>query len=347
MLNGSRPLVGLIANPASGKDIRRLVAHGSAIDNQTKVSIIRRVLVGGQALGGIRVLWMPDEQHLCERAVEGLPAETRARSDATPIEMPVTGEAEDSAVAARLMSEKGAACLVVLGGDGTARVVARGAGDVPLLPISTGTNNVLPRHTEGTIAGISAGAVALGLVPRREAIYRHKRLRVQVAGRSAMDALVDVAVLEGRFLGSRAVWDMSRLRQVIVSRSSPASIGISAIAGAVRPLSVSEPLGVALWLASPDDEARCRFRALAAVGPGLVARLGVERVRELRSGESVAIEADRPLVLALDGEREISLAPGQTATVTLGLDGPWIVEPDRVMEGLASGGLLCSPCDGA
>jgi hypothetical protein len=35
--------VGIIANPASGRDIRRLVAHGSVFDNQEKIHIIRRV----------------------------------------------------------------------------------------------------------------------------------------------------------------------------------------------------------------------------------------------------------------------------------------------------------------
>ena len=38
--------VGIIANPASGKDIRRLVAHGSVFDNDEKANIVRRVLLG-------------------------------------------------------------------------------------------------------------------------------------------------------------------------------------------------------------------------------------------------------------------------------------------------------------
>ena len=44
-------LVGIIANPASGKDIRRLVAHATTIDNQGKVSIVRCALVGLGAAG--------------------------------------------------------------------------------------------------------------------------------------------------------------------------------------------------------------------------------------------------------------------------------------------------------
>jgi predicted polyphosphate/ATP-dependent NAD kinase len=43
--------VGIIANRASGKDIRRLVAFGSVCDNEEKVSIVRRILLGLEAAG--------------------------------------------------------------------------------------------------------------------------------------------------------------------------------------------------------------------------------------------------------------------------------------------------------
>jgi len=42
--------VGIIANPASGKDIRRLVALGTVFDNQEKLNIDRRILLGLDAL---------------------------------------------------------------------------------------------------------------------------------------------------------------------------------------------------------------------------------------------------------------------------------------------------------
>jgi predicted polyphosphate/ATP-dependent NAD kinase len=38
-------LVGIIANPASGKDIRRLVSHATVVNNNEKVSIVRRLLL--------------------------------------------------------------------------------------------------------------------------------------------------------------------------------------------------------------------------------------------------------------------------------------------------------------
>ncbi|GIT59723.1 MAG: hypothetical protein Ct9H300mP19_16710 [Dehalococcoidia bacterium] len=66
------------------------------------------------------------------------------------------------------MVEQGVDCIVTLGGDGTNRVVAKGCLEVPLVPISTGTNNVFPPNTEGTLAGIAAGSVATQRLTRDE-----------------------------------------------------------------------------------------------------------------------------------------------------------------------------------
>ena len=39
--------IGIIANPASGKDIRRLVAYASITDNIKKANLLRRIILGG------------------------------------------------------------------------------------------------------------------------------------------------------------------------------------------------------------------------------------------------------------------------------------------------------------
>ena len=62
-------LVGIIANPASGKDIRRLVAYGSVFDNQEKVRILRRVLIGLAAVGVERICYMQDYFGIVDRAL--------------------------------------------------------------------------------------------------------------------------------------------------------------------------------------------------------------------------------------------------------------------------------------
>ena len=44
-------MVGIIANPASGKDIRRLIASGTVVTNQEKINIVVRMLKAMDALG--------------------------------------------------------------------------------------------------------------------------------------------------------------------------------------------------------------------------------------------------------------------------------------------------------
>ena len=52
-------MVGVIANPASGRDIRRLVAGASVFGNADKAGMVLRLLAGLGAAGVERVLMMP------------------------------------------------------------------------------------------------------------------------------------------------------------------------------------------------------------------------------------------------------------------------------------------------
>lgn len=169
--------VGIIANPASGKDIRRLVAYGTVFDNQEKVNIVRRVLLALSGTGVERVLYMPDYYGIVAKAVAGMRRSDSLNLEIAPLEIELTATQLDSSNAAAALAEAGAGCIVTLGGDGTNRMVAKSCGDVPLLPISTGTNNVFPFFLEGTIAGLAAGAVAQGYAGA-DAVYRSKRLTV-------------------------------------------------------------------------------------------------------------------------------------------------------------------------
>jgi Uncharacterized conserved protein len=84
--------VGIIANPASGKDIRRLVAHGSVFDNEEKVSIVRRVLLGLEAVGVQRVWIMPDRFGIGLKALDNLPLTI----EATLLDMPAWFTPDDT-----------------------------------------------------------------------------------------------------------------------------------------------------------------------------------------------------------------------------------------------------------
>ena len=126
-------IVGIIANPAAGKDIRRLVAHGRFVPNHEKVNTLRRVLAGLAGAPVERVVMMPDTGMLCHSASSG----SQHGLDAAMLDMVVDGREDDSTRAARAMADMGVSCIVTLGGDGTNRAVAKGSGGVPLVPIST------------------------------------------------------------------------------------------------------------------------------------------------------------------------------------------------------------------
>jgi predicted polyphosphate/ATP-dependent NAD kinase len=318
--------VGIIANPASGKDIRRLVSRATTVNNHEKVSIVQRLLAALDANGVSRVEIMPDPFGIGRRALDGLRDRPNLSEACSLIDMVVKGGAEDSACAARYLSQSGAGCIVVLGGDGTCRVVSKACGQTPLLAISTGTNNVVPSFVEGTVAGAAAAYVARLLEDQRyEVCRRHKRLAVIVNGEAVDQALVEVALVTGGFVGARAIWDASRLRQVFVARAQPATIGLSSTVGMVRPVDPHEPRG-AVAAFSCDGT-----RVMAPLAPGAFTTVGIRDLDDLEPGVSYPVDGARPGVLGLDGEREIVLHAGDRAEVRLGLDGPWIVDVSKAL----------------
>jgi len=341
-------LVGIIANPASGRDIRRLVAHGSVFDNDEKVNIVRRVLHGLEAVGVERVWIMPDDYGIGLKALDGL----RLGLDVSHLAMAVTYSDEDSRRAAALMADGGAGCIVTLGGDGTNRVVARASRDVPLMPISTGTNNVFPTMIEGTIAGLAAGLVARGLAdgavrraPRLDVIRaRPRRGGEDAPGEGADDApadgapddiaLVDAAVYDERFIATRAIWQASKIKEVVLTRAEPGNIGLSSIGAHV--LTGDEPPGHGLYLRmGPGGQP-----VLAPIAPGLVTVTSVAERRLLGPGDEVVVRPEQACVLALDGEREIQLRAGAAVRLRLNPDGPRVVDARAAIELAARAGVF-------
>src|SRR5204862_7848728 len=99
----SAPLVGIIANPASGRDIRRLVAHGTVFDNNEKAAIVRRVLLGLEAVGIQRVAYMPEHDFgILPRALNELHGHSHHHRPAGPLGWPVLGPTPDSPLALKL-----------------------------------------------------------------------------------------------------------------------------------------------------------------------------------------------------------------------------------------------------
>jgi predicted polyphosphate/ATP-dependent NAD kinase len=324
--------VGIIANPASGKDIRRLVAHASVFDNHEKAHILQRVLLSLDALGIDRVLYMPDYYGLVERALDRL----KLSLEATQLQMDVWADERDSTEAARRFCEAGVGCIVTLGGDGTNRAVARGCGHVPIVAISTGTNNVFPSLLESTVAGLAAGLVARRLVDVEKVTHAAKRLEVYVDGRMAELALVDVVTSTDLFIASRALWDPRRVREIVLARAEPANLGMSSIGGALHVIGSLDPGGMYIRLGEGDT------RVLAPVGPGLVIPVDIQDYRLLAFGEKVVLEP-AACTVAVDGERQIEVFAEQTVSVCVTPHGPRVVDVRQCIEEAARCGVLRLP----
>jgi predicted polyphosphate/ATP-dependent NAD kinase len=263
--------VGCIANPMAGKDIRRLVTYSSRIDNQEKVNIVRRILLGLESAVVSMVLLMPDTFRIAQKALDGIHHTLRLRTHI--LELEVSGTARDSSLAAQRMCELGAQCLLVLGGDGTHRVVAKTSGPVPLVPISTGTNNVFPRMIEGTVAGLAAGLYAQHRDHLPGVVLPTKCLEVWRDGALQEIALVDVAVSQQQFVGSRALWEVSDVQELFFTQGAPSNIGLSSIAGWSHPLTVQDPQGLHVVLGGDGTQVH------APIAPGLIVPVGIRHQR--------------------------------------------------------------------
>jgi predicted polyphosphate/ATP-dependent NAD kinase len=318
--------VGIIANPAAGKDIRRLVAQGRVVSDQEKSNTVIRIYAGLAALGVDQVIGMPEPSGLMFGAMNEFEGSIATEF----VDMPRASRGSHSTRAARAMTDAGVGCIIVLGGDGTNRNVAASDTHVPLVPISTGTNNVFPQMVEGTLAGLAAGAIATGRVSRDETCKRSKRLEIFVDGKLEDIALVDAAISKEMFAGTRAIWDLDTVSEVYLTRAEPACIGISALGASLKRVKIDEPVGLHIILGDENSDRK----VLAPVGPGSVETIGVADWSELAPGDRKRIEL-RPGMVALDGEREVSLLPNQTVEIALSMEGPWVADTPLTLEILA------------
>lgn len=329
-------VVGIVANPMSGRDIRRLVAQASVFPTAEKAAMVQRMLSAFGSVGVDQVLLSTDLGGISAAVLRSV-RRGPPRGGSWPAvefldEDPITQTADDTANAVRRMVTAGAKVVICLGGDGTARVAAAACGETPLLPLSTGTNNAFPVIREATVAGLAAGLLAVEAVDARAVVHRATTLEVRVGTRTET-ALVDVCVSTARHVGARALWDPSSLTELFCTFAEPDAVGLSAVAGLLCPSPRTERSGVALVFAPVQN---ARYVVQAPIAPGLVAPVGVQAWRRLQVGEELSVVAPHG-VIAVDGERELEFDGDQCPRIRLRGDGPRCVDVRAVLAAAASG----------
>ncbi|NJE26583.1 ATP-NAD kinase [Thermococcus sp. MV5] len=319
--------VGIIANPESGRDIRRLIAHASVFDNMEKVNIVKRLLLIMQELGVEKVLAMPETFGIVPAALHAVGEQVSLEVEMLP--MKVFGDWRDTLKATELMRDK-VNVIIVIGGDGTNRVVAKASGEIPLMPISTGTNNVFPYMIEATIAGAAVSAIATGVVKPEEGTYKTKRIELYENEELRDIALIDAVATLHSFKGSKAVWKPEYLKEVVASVSSPYNIGLSSIPGMLREITEKDDLGIYVELGEG--------KALKApIAPGVFRSIKVKEVRTLELNEEIELKTS-PSLLALDGERETEIKGKITAKITR--NGPRVIDYKKTLKIAAERGFF-------
>ncbi|CAB1127910.1 Acetoin catabolism protein X [Candidatus Hydrogenisulfobacillus filiaventi] len=320
--------VGVILNPMAGRDIRRVVSAASLASAADKVLTVRRILAGVQALPGTRVLMVDDDAGYGQLVARAFPEGfVTLLKDEDPDQWL---SAQRTTAWARLLTAAGARVLVVVGGDGTQRNAAQAGVPVPLVPVAGGTNNVACWTGDQTVAGLAAARVAEGRLDPAEVGWRAKLLHVRTPSGVEEVALIDVALVRQPFTGALAVWHAGDVETLVLAVADPTRPGLSNIGGLVAPVGPEDEHGV--WL-DLDGPGQGRLRRDAVLAPGLLDTFWVrshgtlpldgERVLARRDGQGASV--------ALDGERTVVLRPGEEARVRIRRDGPWIVDPARVM----------------
>ncbi|HEY5647383.1 MAG TPA: hypothetical protein VIS76_15640 [Pseudomonadales bacterium] len=329
--------IGIVANPSSGKDVRRLVARASVFDNPEKQAIVQRVLAGIEGVLGTgewRLAYLDDGHGIVRHAVAEVLGDPTGHGRAAPIMSAETGSALDTTRAARALAELPSQVNLTLGGDGTNRAFALGWRDACLIPISTGTNNVFPRLQEATVAGAAAALVAAGIIPAAQVVEQQKLIHVEIEGERDDLALIDAVLVDERFVGSRALLNPENLRSALLTVADPAAVGITAIGGLLSPLTSRTDRGLILEFGTGPGGGTVR----SPIAPGYYRDVQIRDHRTIGLGQS--LRCTGPGVLAFDGERERVLKPGQQAVLRVERSGPLVVDVPATMRLAAEKGCF-------
>ncbi|BDU37929.1 NAD(+)/NADH kinase [Vibrio nigripulchritudo] len=361
-------VVGMIANPISARDIRRVVAASGSLTLNDRVSIVLKILSGLKA-GGVHQVWMmPDKTGLSDmvqrevnrgQAALAKPARSRqAGSKKTRerqgfpelklLSIPITGTEQDTIKAARECEECKASAIVVLGGDGTHRLVVKHAREIPVTGYSTGTNNAFPETIEPSLIGLATALYASGQIPKETALSPNKllQLRIQEKADSGAEgktapiediALVDAAITSDQFVGSKAVWQPDTLRAVYVTFASAMQVGLSSIIGLSAPVERKDPCGRYVELSSDADASSLMVPLI----PGAFLPVAIKTLSTLNPNQPVGLHYGSAAI-ALDGEREHIVEALDDVTLELIPNAFFTINVEACMNACAARMLLCN-----
>jgi hypothetical protein len=132
------------------------------------------------------------------------------------------------------------------------------------------------------------------------------------------------------------VWDVTKVRLVVVTQCLPAQIGFMALAGNLpgntgQPLTQRHGMVIETHPEAPT--------VLAPIAPGYIVPVGVRRYAPLAAGEQVEVPTGS-CIIALDGERERRFRAQERVVMRLNPQGPRVINPHLVLAQAARQGVF-------
>lgn len=283
------------------------------------------MILGAQDLGVEKVLIMPDTSEMGFNAKSSLELNRDLKADVEILDYKVMGTYKDTIQATKEFISQRVDCIIVLGGDGTSRLVASKNPAIPIIPVSTGTNNVYPQFHEGTIVGMAA-AVLCEYGIQDDYIIHDKIIEVYKNGEIIDYALIDVAITNQIFVGNRAIEDVEDILELIVSRAHPASIGFSSIIGVQALSTYSDNFGYRTRLHCGSK------RVLAPLNAGKMTIVECESPSKLELNQMYVTKPTQKGTMALDGERILAYQSGDLLGFVIRRKGPLRVHVEAALE---------------
>ena len=112
------------------------------------------------------------------------------------------------------------------------------------------------------------------------------------------------------------------MRLIVASRCHPATIGFSAVAGVCGQVEDTEDRALAVELGGGGAGS-----VVAPIAAGVLTEVRISGVHELRLGQEFGFTAAQRHMIALDGERELRVDPGNEVSFSVHRNGPWRVLP--------------------
>jgi hypothetical protein len=323
----TRVPLAICVNPMSGRDVRRLAARASNMTHEAKRDIVARVAAGADAVGVTDIYVTREPFRIASLALEYMELKARVHI----LDHPIANDATDTARQVQAFLAAGCDTIVSLGGDGTNRAIVRTASNVNLVALSTGTNNVFPQLLEPTVGGMVAGFVAAGRLPHETLARRAKVIRIKMPNGAADVGLIDAALLKNDFVGNFLPFDAARLVRILLTRAEPDSVGMSPIGGFIDPVGAADDCGLLVEMGAGRS-------FLAPLSPGFFRQVSVSAHQRIPLHTQVVFRG--PAVLALDGDRDHKLEDGDTASLSIARDGPWLFDVAAAMRHAVAHGMI-------